>query len=64
MFHKVRHIVICRVLQLIANIFVSNFILLHFVFCPRIFCEETTESQEDQKVVREISNEFPHLFKM
>ncbi|KAL6442654.1 hypothetical protein ACFW04_002637 [Cataglyphis niger] len=30
----------------------------------RIFCEETTESQEDQKVVREISNEFPHLFKM
>ncbi|XP_014469950.1 PREDICTED: NCK-interacting protein with SH3 domain isoform X2 [Dinoponera quadriceps] len=30
----------------------------------RIFCEETTESQEDQQVVREISNEFPHLFKM
>ncbi|KAK2587861.1 hypothetical protein KPH14_003958 [Odynerus spinipes] len=30
----------------------------------RIFCEETTDSQEDQQLVREISNEFPHLFKM
>ncbi|KZC14233.1 PREDICTED: NCK-interacting protein with SH3 domain isoform X2 [Dufourea novaeangliae] len=30
----------------------------------RIFCEETGESQEDQQSVREISNEFPHLFKM
>ncbi|XP_029177504.1 NCK-interacting protein with SH3 domain [Nylanderia fulva] len=30
----------------------------------RIFCEETAESKEDQQVVREISNEFPHLFKM
>ncbi|XP_014609720.1 PREDICTED: NCK-interacting protein with SH3 domain isoform X1 [Polistes canadensis] len=30
----------------------------------RIFCEETPESQEDQQLVREISNEFPHLFKM
>nr|XP_012229335.1 PREDICTED: NCK-interacting protein with SH3 domain isoform X1 [Linepithema humile] len=30
----------------------------------RIFCEETSESQEDQQIVREISNEFPHLFKM
>lgn len=30
----------------------------------RIFCEETGESQEDQQSVREISNEFPHFFKM
>ncbi|KAG7205248.1 hypothetical protein KM043_018328 [Ampulex compressa] len=30
----------------------------------RIFCEEAMESQEDQQFVREISNEFPHLFKM
>ncbi|XP_034176122.1 NCK-interacting protein with SH3 domain [Osmia lignaria lignaria] len=30
----------------------------------RIFCEETGESQEDQQSVREISNEFPHLFKI
>lgn len=30
----------------------------------RIFCEETSDSQEDQQLVREISNEFPHLFKM
>ncbi|XP_011500220.1 PREDICTED: NCK-interacting protein with SH3 domain isoform X2 [Ceratosolen solmsi marchali] len=30
----------------------------------RIFCEETPESQDDQNLVREISNEFPHLFKM
>ncbi|XP_076168518.1 NCK-interacting protein with SH3 domain [Ptiloglossa arizonensis] len=30
----------------------------------RIFCEETGESQEDQQSVREIGNEFPHLFKM
>ncbi|XP_031850258.1 NCK-interacting protein with SH3 domain isoform X2 [Nomia melanderi] len=30
----------------------------------RILCEETEESQEDQQLVREISNEFPHLFKM
>ncbi|XP_053981640.1 NCK-interacting protein with SH3 domain [Hylaeus anthracinus] len=30
----------------------------------RIFCEETEESQDDQQSVREISNEFPHLFKM
>ncbi|XP_020288455.1 NCK-interacting protein with SH3 domain isoform X2 [Pseudomyrmex gracilis] len=30
----------------------------------RIFCEETTESQEDQQVVREISNEFPRFFQM
>ncbi|XP_036140325.1 NCK-interacting protein with SH3 domain isoform X3 [Monomorium pharaonis] len=30
----------------------------------RIFCEETAESHEDQQVVREISNEFPHLFRM
>ncbi|XP_024939719.1 NCK-interacting protein with SH3 domain isoform X2 [Cephus cinctus] len=30
----------------------------------RIFCEETPESQGDQQLVREISNEFPHLFKM
>ncbi|XP_014209971.1 NCK-interacting protein with SH3 domain isoform X2 [Copidosoma floridanum] len=30
----------------------------------RIFCEEMPESHEDQDLVREISNEFPHLFKM
>lgn len=30
----------------------------------RIFCEETAESQEDQQLVRDISNEFPHLFQM
>ncbi|XP_018043741.1 PREDICTED: NCK-interacting protein with SH3 domain [Atta colombica] len=30
----------------------------------RIFCEETADSHEDQQVVREISNEFPHLFRM
>ncbi|XP_043270759.1 NCK-interacting protein with SH3 domain isoform X2 [Venturia canescens] len=30
----------------------------------RIFCEETPESQGDQHLVREISNEFPNLFKM
>ncbi|XP_048510850.1 NCK-interacting protein with SH3 domain isoform X3 [Athalia rosae] len=30
----------------------------------RIFCEELPESRADQKLVREISNEFPHLFKM
>ncbi|XP_046735610.1 NCK-interacting protein with SH3 domain isoform X1 [Diprion similis] len=30
----------------------------------RIFCEELPESKSDQKLVREISNEFPHLFKM
>ncbi|KAJ8672586.1 hypothetical protein QAD02_003845 [Eretmocerus hayati] len=30
----------------------------------RIFCEEMPESQEDQNLVREISNEFPHLFKI
>ncbi|XP_012282420.1 NCK-interacting protein with SH3 domain [Orussus abietinus] len=30
----------------------------------RIFCEETSESQEDQQLVREIGNEFPHLFQM
>ncbi|XP_058802067.1 NCK-interacting protein with SH3 domain isoform X2 [Phymastichus coffea] len=29
----------------------------------RIFCEEGPESQEDQNLVREISNEFSHLFK-
>ncbi|KAL7305713.1 hypothetical protein TKK_0001967 [Trichogramma kaykai] len=28
----------------------------------RIFCEEQPESQDDQNLVREISNEFPHLF--
>ncbi|KAH0552355.1 NCK-interacting protein with SH3 domain [Cotesia glomerata] len=30
----------------------------------RIFCEEGPESQGDQKLIREISNEFPSLFKM
>ncbi|XP_016837235.1 NCK-interacting protein with SH3 domain isoform X1 [Nasonia vitripennis] len=30
----------------------------------RIFCEESPESQEDQNLVREISNEFPHMFKI
>ncbi|KAF7990249.1 hypothetical protein HCN44_000054 [Aphidius gifuensis] len=30
----------------------------------RIFCEEGTESQGDQQLIREISNEFPTLFKM
>ncbi|KAG5684601.1 hypothetical protein PVAND_013826 [Polypedilum vanderplanki] len=29
----------------------------------RIFCEEEAESQGDQQIVREISNEFPHIFK-
>ncbi|CRK96763.1 CLUMA_CG009977, isoform A [Clunio marinus] len=29
----------------------------------RIFCEETVESAGDQQIVREISNEFPHIFK-
>ncbi|XP_034951064.1 NCK-interacting protein with SH3 domain [Chelonus insularis] len=30
----------------------------------RIFCEEGSESHGDQKLIREISNEFPSLFKM
>ncbi|KAK0175488.1 hypothetical protein PV327_009235 [Microctonus hyperodae] len=30
----------------------------------RIFCEEGTESQGDQQLIREISNEFPNFFKM
>ncbi|XP_022905366.2 NCK-interacting protein with SH3 domain [Onthophagus taurus] len=29
----------------------------------RIFCEETEQSKIDQKLVREIMNEFPHYFK-
>nr|CAH7750264.1 unnamed protein product [Callosobruchus chinensis] len=29
----------------------------------RIFCEESDLSKYDQKLVKEISNEFPHLFK-
>ncbi|XP_056645825.1 NCK-interacting protein with SH3 domain [Diorhabda sublineata] len=29
----------------------------------RIFCEESETSKFDQKLVKEISNEFPHLFK-
>ncbi|CAG9865149.1 unnamed protein product [Phyllotreta striolata] len=29
----------------------------------RIFCEESDTSKFDQKLVKEISNEFPHLFK-
>ncbi|KDR09746.1 NCK-interacting protein with SH3 domain [Zootermopsis nevadensis] len=29
----------------------------------RIFCEETEQSKTDQKLVREISNEFPQYFK-
>lgn len=29
----------------------------------RIFCEESDMSKYDQKLVKEISNEFPHLFK-
>lgn len=29
----------------------------------RIFCEETEESVSDQKLVREIANEFPQIFK-
>lgn len=29
----------------------------------RIFCEESELSQMDQKLVREISNEFPQFFK-
>lgn len=29
----------------------------------RIFCEETAESAGDQQIVREISNEFSHIFK-
>lgn len=37
---------------------------VHIVLYARIFCEETAESHEDQQVVREISNEFPHLFRM
>ncbi|KAK0084487.1 hypothetical protein PV325_006937 [Microctonus aethiopoides] len=30
----------------------------------RIFCEEGAESQGDQQLIREISNEFPNFFKM
>jgi hypothetical protein len=29
----------------------------------RIFCEESELSKYDQKLVREISHEFPHFFK-
>lgn len=29
----------------------------------RIFCEESDQSKADQKLVREISNEFPQYFK-
>ena len=29
----------------------------------RIFCEETECSAGDQQIVREISNEFAHIFK-
>lgn len=29
----------------------------------RIFCEETECSADDQKLVRAIANEFPHIFK-
>jgi hypothetical protein len=29
----------------------------------RIFCEDVPEAVGDQQIVREISNEFPHIFK-
>lgn len=30
----------------------------------RIFCEESDQSRQDQQLVRDITNEFPHFFKM